>query len=106
MTKAEIRQRIWKAIEREAVGRFPFAPGRIPNFVGAEPFIRVPSGEQRAKSAALDTRRVELESRLKAIEASADAAAILGSLAECPSDSDRRVGKSPPSRWTCCTSAP
>ena len=36
MTKAEIRQRIWKAIEREAVGRFPFAPGRIPNFVGAE----------------------------------------------------------------------
>src|SRR5215468_7157958 len=36
MTKAEIRQRIWKTIEREAVGRFPFSPGRIPNFVGAE----------------------------------------------------------------------
>src|SRR5215813_13126544 len=36
MTKAEIRQRIWKTIEREAVGRFPFGSGRIPNFVGAE----------------------------------------------------------------------
>src|SRR5262249_61492673 len=36
MTKAEIRQRIWKTIEREAVGRFPFGSGRIPNFPGAE----------------------------------------------------------------------
>jgi len=36
MTKAEIRQRIWKTIEREGVGRFPFGIGRIPNFVGAE----------------------------------------------------------------------
>jgi 5-formyltetrahydrofolate cyclo-ligase len=36
MTKAEIRQRIWKTIEREAVGRFPFGSGRIPNFAGAE----------------------------------------------------------------------
>jgi 5-formyltetrahydrofolate cyclo-ligase len=36
MTKAEIRQTIWKTIEREGVGRFPFGTGRIPNFVGAE----------------------------------------------------------------------
>jgi len=36
MTKAEIRQGIWKTIEREGVGRFPFGTGRIPNFVGAE----------------------------------------------------------------------
>lgn len=36
MTKAEIRQRIWKTIEREGVGRFPFGAGRIPNFAGAE----------------------------------------------------------------------
>jgi len=36
MTKAEIRQRIWTAIEREGVGRFPFGAGRIPNFQGAE----------------------------------------------------------------------
>lgn len=36
MTKAEIRQRVWKTIEREGVGRFPGAPGRIPNFEGAQ----------------------------------------------------------------------
>src|SRR5262245_22710322 len=36
MTKAEIRQKVWQAIEREGVGRFPGAGGRIPNFVGAE----------------------------------------------------------------------
>jgi 5-formyltetrahydrofolate cyclo-ligase len=36
MTKAEIRQRIWKTIEREGVGRFPVGAGRIPNFIGAE----------------------------------------------------------------------
>lgn len=36
MTKAEIRQRIWKTIEREGVGRFPFGAGRIPNFSGAD----------------------------------------------------------------------
>jgi 5-formyltetrahydrofolate cyclo-ligase len=36
MTKAEIRQKVWKTIEREGVGRFPWAPGRIPNFEGAE----------------------------------------------------------------------
>ncbi len=35
MTKAEIRQRIWKTIERERVGRFPFGAGRVPNFAGA-----------------------------------------------------------------------
>jgi len=36
MTKAEIRQKVWRTIEREGIGRFPFGPGRIPNFVGAE----------------------------------------------------------------------
>lgn len=36
MTKAEIRQKVWRTIEREGIGRFPFGPGRIPNFAGAE----------------------------------------------------------------------
>jgi len=36
MTKAEIRERVWQAFQREHVGRFPGAYGRIPNFRGAE----------------------------------------------------------------------
>ena len=36
MTKAEIREKVWTTIEREGVGRFPWARGRIPNFSGAE----------------------------------------------------------------------
>jgi 5-formyltetrahydrofolate cyclo-ligase len=36
MTKSEIRQKLWQAFQREGVGRFPGAVGRIPNFVGAE----------------------------------------------------------------------
>jgi 5-formyltetrahydrofolate cyclo-ligase len=34
--KARLRERIWKRIEDEGVGRFPGTRGRIPNFVGAE----------------------------------------------------------------------
>lgn len=34
--KAELRERVWKRIEKEKVGRFPGIRGRIPNFVGAE----------------------------------------------------------------------
>lgn len=35
--KNEIRQRVWKAMEEQKVGRFPFPlQGRIPNFKGAE----------------------------------------------------------------------
>ena len=44
------------------------------NFVGAEPTIRVPSGEQQARQRALDARRAELEMRLKEREAGVDAA--------------------------------
>ena len=33
------------------------------NFVGAEPFLRLPSADQRAKLAVLDARRVEIEKR-------------------------------------------
>jgi 5-formyltetrahydrofolate cyclo-ligase len=36
MTKAEIRQKIWQAMQREGVARFPGAFGRVPNFAGAE----------------------------------------------------------------------
>ncbi|MGH7896090.1 MAG: 5-formyltetrahydrofolate cyclo-ligase [Candidatus Binatia bacterium] len=36
MTKAEIRDKVWTTIEREGASRFPWARGRIPNFVGAE----------------------------------------------------------------------
>jgi 5-formyltetrahydrofolate cyclo-ligase len=31
-----VRERVWAALEREGVGRFPGAQGRIPNFRGAE----------------------------------------------------------------------
>ncbi len=36
MIKQEIRERVWKALEKARVARFPGARGRIPNFVGAE----------------------------------------------------------------------
>lgn len=36
MTKAEIRQKVWQAIERAGVARFPGPTGRIPNFDGAD----------------------------------------------------------------------
>jgi hypothetical protein len=44
------------------------------NFIGAEPYIRVPSAEQQKRMAALDTRRTELEKQMKGREAGADAA--------------------------------
>jgi 5-formyltetrahydrofolate cyclo-ligase len=34
--KDEIREEIWKAMDREGVSRFPGAEGRIPNFAGAK----------------------------------------------------------------------
>ena len=34
-TKAEIRERVWRAMTEAGVALFPGAPGRIPNFVGA-----------------------------------------------------------------------
>ena len=34
--KEAVRQRVWAMLERERAARFPGAPGRIPNFVGAE----------------------------------------------------------------------
>lgn len=44
------------------------------NFIGAEPYIRVPSAEQRTRLAALEARRADLEKRLKGREAGIDAA--------------------------------
>jgi 5-formyltetrahydrofolate cyclo-ligase len=35
-SKQEVRERIWKRLERERAARFPGAQGRIPNFRGAE----------------------------------------------------------------------
>ena len=35
-TKQEIRERVWQALEKARVHRFPGTRGRIPNFVGAE----------------------------------------------------------------------
>jgi 5-formyltetrahydrofolate cyclo-ligase len=35
-TKDEVREEVWKAMEREGVSRFPGAEGRIPNFAGAK----------------------------------------------------------------------
>jgi len=36
-TKDEVRQDVWRAMDREGVARFPGAEGRIPNFAGAKP---------------------------------------------------------------------
>ncbi|MFN8543295.1 MAG: 5-formyltetrahydrofolate cyclo-ligase [Candidatus Binatia bacterium] len=36
MTKADTRQRVWQAVERAGVARFPSPVGRIPNFAGAD----------------------------------------------------------------------
>ena len=35
-SKDEVREEVWKAMEREGVSRFPGAEGRIPNFAGAK----------------------------------------------------------------------
>ena len=35
-TKPEIRDEVWRLLQREKASRFPGAEGRIPNFVGAE----------------------------------------------------------------------
>ena len=35
-TKDEVRNEVWKAMDREGVSRFPGAEGRIPNFAGAK----------------------------------------------------------------------
>ena len=35
-SKEEVRQDIWRAMDREGVSRFPGAEGRIPNFAGAK----------------------------------------------------------------------
>jgi 5-formyltetrahydrofolate cyclo-ligase len=35
-SKEEVREEVWRAMEREGVARFPGAEGRIPNFAGAK----------------------------------------------------------------------
>jgi 5-formyltetrahydrofolate cyclo-ligase len=35
-SKDEVRQEVWRAMDREGVARFPGAEGRIPNFAGAK----------------------------------------------------------------------
>jgi 5-formyltetrahydrofolate cyclo-ligase len=35
-SKDQVRRRVWKAMDREGVSRFPGAEGRIPNFAGAK----------------------------------------------------------------------
>jgi 5-formyltetrahydrofolate cyclo-ligase len=35
-SKEQVRREVWRAMEREGVGRFPGAEGRIPNFAGAK----------------------------------------------------------------------
>ena len=35
-TKDEVRQDVWRSMDREGVSRFPGADGRIPNFAGAK----------------------------------------------------------------------
>jgi 5-formyltetrahydrofolate cyclo-ligase len=40
-TKNEIREKIWRTLEKEGVALFPGARGRIPNFKGAEMAARL-----------------------------------------------------------------
>ena len=40
-TKDEVREEIWRSMDREGVARFPGAEGRIPNFAGAKPHLVV-----------------------------------------------------------------
>lgn len=40
-TKDAIRKEVWALLEEKRIARFPGAPGRIPNFVGAENCARV-----------------------------------------------------------------
>jgi len=52
-TKNEIRERIWRTLEKEGVALFPGAHGRIPNFEGADKAARLLSTLpewQKAKS--------------------------------------------------------
>src|SRR3954471_23174805 len=35
-SKDEVREEIWRSMDREGVARFPGAEGRIPNFAGAK----------------------------------------------------------------------
>lgn len=39
-SKQEVRERVWSLLTARRVARFPGAPGRIPNFVGAEAAAR------------------------------------------------------------------
>jgi 5-formyltetrahydrofolate cyclo-ligase len=42
--KADLRHEVWSAMQAAKVARFPGAPGRIPNFVGAERAAERPRG--------------------------------------------------------------
>ena len=50
-TKDEVREEVWKAMEREGVSRFPGAEGRIPNFAGAKLAAEKLAGHRRFGSA-------------------------------------------------------
>ena len=52
-------------------------PASYSNFVGAEPYIRVPSSEQRSRLESLDARRLVLEKELKSRESAVDAACAM-----------------------------
>jgi 5-formyltetrahydrofolate cyclo-ligase len=39
-SKQEVRERVWALMQTQGVARFPGAPGRIPNFTGAEAAAR------------------------------------------------------------------
>jgi hypothetical protein len=61
-------------------------------FVAAEPFIKVPSAEQQARTKALDARRAELDRRLKEREAHADAAVAVWEKNLTPGDRKKLAG--------------
>jgi mono/diheme cytochrome c family protein len=62
------------------------------NFVGAEPYIRVPSTDQRDRLAKLDAERAELEKQIRDREASADAAVLAWERALTDADRERIRG--------------
>jgi 5-formyltetrahydrofolate cyclo-ligase len=50
-TKQEIRDEVWRLLQREKASRFPGAEGRIPNFVGAERCAKLLDGLEAWKEA-------------------------------------------------------
>jgi 5-formyltetrahydrofolate cyclo-ligase len=69
--KAELRERVWRALERSGAARFPGAAGRIPNFAGAEAAaerLRGTDAWRRARTIKANPDSPQLPVRQRALE--------------------------------------